>query len=209
MGRRWVGGTGTKSEGERKTGHEKTEATAHHIQERSNEANDNKRSITYEKKPAAREKGPLSLLGRRRGRARTHARLPSRSDISVWWTVGQLVVLRQESVARESLRIVRGMFHRNIGLSGQRGKWPDSASGSSVSVRSYISGIVSKSAVEEDKEMEETTGPRGSEEVDAAGDAGGGKTALRRSVSTSLYSQVIGPVVIILVGMSNACGCVF
>lgn len=38
------------------------EATAHHIQERSIEANDNKRSITYEKKPAAREKGPLFFL---------------------------------------------------------------------------------------------------------------------------------------------------
>lgn len=93
-----------RARGERR-GMKRQEATAHHIQERSIEANDNKRSITYEKKPAAREKGPLSLLDRRRGRARTHTRLPSRSDISVWWTVGQMVVLRQESVARESLRI--------------------------------------------------------------------------------------------------------
>lgn len=147
---------------EKQTGHEKRqEATAHHIQERSIEANDNKRSITYEKKPAAREKGPLSLLDRRRGRARTHARLPSRSDISVWWTVGQLVVvLRQESVARESLRIVRGMFQEHWFIGGKDRVARGSVSGSSVSVCWYVK----VKAVEERSEGKEKDGRRRQEE---------------------------------------------
>lgn len=88
---------------------EKTETTAHHIQERSIEANDNKRSITYEKKPAAREKGPLSFfIGSPLGTG-SNARSPALQIrlISVWWTVGRTIggfKTRISRFARSSLR---------------------------------------------------------------------------------------------------------